>query len=347
MSRIDTAQNWISKTVESTYNTAESTGSNYSQVPTRNPFFVLPKLEKRSDADRAGQNAPSHLCNHYWSPGQYGFVDDVETDVPARLLRRALGGTVTDSLVASGVYSHEFAILPPQTGAILPSFGMASLLDAASFLLHGCMVERFKMSQQGDNRAQYEADIVNSGKFTNPHGLTSLPVLSTPACMDSFRTTVTYLDSDNTTTVNLGTLGTIIEWMVEHKNNIQTAKRRIGDTIQTVGSSGSGAHVRKMPRGKYQTTISMLIDFADLTYWTKSVQNEVLTNLKFTVIGPIISSTYRHEFEIIVPKFMFDSVDPGEDNGDAATPINVIPLQDPTTLGTIKARIQNGTATLV
>ena len=73
----------------------------------------------------------------------------------------------------------------------------------------------------------------------------------------------------------------------------------------------------------------------------------MLTNLKFTVIGPVISSTYRHEFEIIVPKFMFDSVDPGEDNGDAATPINVIPLQDPTTLGTIKARIQNATATLI
>lgn len=344
---ISAAQSWISKTVESTYNTAEGTGTNYSQVPTRNPFFILPKLEKRSDADRAGQNAASHLCNHYWSPGQYGFVDDAETDVPARLFRRALGGSVTDTLVSGTVYDHTFAILPPQTGSILPSFGVVSLLEAASFLLHGCMVDRFKVSQQGDNRAQYEADIVNSGKFTNPHGLTSLPVLATPACMDAFRTTVTYLDSDGITTVNLGSVGTIIEWMVEHRNNIQTAKRRIGDTIQTVGSSGSGAHVRRMPRGKYETSISMLIDFLDLSYWTKSVQNENLTNLKFTVIGPVIESTYRHEFEIIVPKFMFDSVDPGDDNGDAATPINVVALQDPTSLGTITGRIRNGSATLV
>lgn len=344
--RLDDAQHWISKTVESTYNTAESTGSNYSAVPTMNPFFVLPKLEKRSDAGKSGRNAPTHLCNHYWVPGQYGFADDAETDVPARLFRRALGGAVTDALVETGVYDHTFAILRPQVGSILPSFGMASLLDAASFLLHGCMVERFKLSQQGDNRAQYEADIVNSGKFTTPHGLTSLPELSAPACMDSFRTEITYTDTDSST-VNLHTVGTIIEWAVEHRNNIKTNKRRIGDTIQTVSTSGSGAHVRRMPRGRYETTISMLIDFLALTDWTKSVQNQVMTNLKFTVKGPTVGATSRHEFEIIVPRFSFEAVDPAEDDGDAATTLNVIPLEDTTTLGTITGRIRNGTATLV
>lgn len=345
--RVEDGKHWISKTIESPFNTADSTGTNYAQVPTSNPFFVLPKLEKRSDIGKSGHTAATHLCNHYWQPGQYGFADDAESDVPGRLLRRCLGGSVTDALVSSGVYDHTFPILQPQVGSILPSFGMASLLDAASFLLHGCMVERFKVSQQGDNRAQYEADIVNSGKFTNPHGLSSLPELATPACMDAFRTTVTYLDSDGTTTVNLGTAGTIIEWMVEHKNNIKTAKRRIGDTIQTVSTSGSGAHVRRMPRGKYETTISMLIDFLDLSYWTKSTQNEVMTNLKFTVVGPVIASTYRHEFEIIVPKFSFEVVDPAEDDGDAATTINVIPLEDPTSLGTITGRIRNNQATLL
>lgn len=345
--RVEDGKHWISKTIEGTYNTAESTGSNYVQVPTKNPFFVLPKLEKKSDAGKSGHTAPTHLCNHYWASGQYGFADDAETDVPGRLFRRALGGSVTDTLVASGVYDHTFAILPPQTGSILPSFGMASLLDTASFLLHGCMVESFKISQRGDERAQYEASIVNSGKFTTPHGLSSLPELVSPACMDAFRTEVSYLDSDNATTISLHTLGTIIEWMVEHKNNIKTAKRRIGDTIQTPSGGGAGAHVKRMPRGKYETSISLMIDFLSNADWVKSTINETMTNLKFKVVGPVISSTYRHEFEVIVPKFAFEAVDPTEDDGDAATTLNVIALEDPTSLGTITGRIRNATATLL
>lgn len=344
--RVEDGKHWISDALESTFNTAPSSGAAYSQVPTQAPFFVLPKLEKRSDAGKSGHTAPTHLCNHYWLPGKYGFKDDVETNAPARMFRRALGGAVTDTLVEAGVYDHTFAILQPQVGSILPSFGMVSLLDAASYLLHGCMVDRFKVSQKGDERAQFEAEIVQSGKFTSPHGLVSLPELVSPACMDSFRTVVTYVDTD-ASTVNLGTLGTLLEWMVEHTNNIKTNKRRVGDTIQTTGSSGSGAHVRRMPRGKYETSISMLIDFLDLSYWTKSVQNEILTNLKFKIVGPSIGATSRHEFEIIVPRFSFEAVDPSEDDGDAAMQINVIPLEDSVTLGTITGRVRNTVATLV
>jgi hypothetical protein len=345
--RLEDGKHWISDALEGTFNTAPSTGSAYSQVPTQKPFFLLPKLEKRSDAGKSGHTAPTHLCNHYWSPGQVGFGDDVETNTPARMFRRCLGGAVTDTLVEAGVYDHSFGILQPQIGSILPSFGVVSLMDAASYLLHGCMMERFKVSQKGDERAQYEGDIVNSGKFTNPHGLTSLPELVSPQCMDAYRTSVTYLDSDNTTTRDLTNLGKLIQWSVEHKNNIKTTKRRQGDPILTATSGGSGAYVRRMPRGKYETNIQLQLDFLDLSDWTKSTINEVMTNLKIKVVGPTIGSTSRHEFEIIVPKFSFEVVDPSDDDGDAATMINVIALEDPTTLGTITGRVRNTAATLV
>lgn len=349
--RIDDAKSWISKTVEGTFNTAESTGSNYEQVPTKNPTFILPKLEKLSDAGRSGHTAATHLCPHYWSPGKIGFSDDLETNTPARLARRGLGGSSTNTLVATGVYDHEFGILPPQTGSILPSFGVAGLLDAASFLMHGCMVDSFKISGGGDKRAQFESSIVNSGKFTNPHGLSSLPELADTPCMDSFRTVVTYLDSDGSTTINLTSVGKLIEWMVEHKNNIKTNKRREGDTIQTASSGGSGAHVRRMPRGKYETMASLKLDFLDLSDWAKSTKNEVMTNLKIKVVGPVFATVssvdYRHEFEIIIPKFSFETVDPDSDDDDAAVMVNVIPLEDPVTYGTMTMRVRNGNATLV
>ena len=344
--RTDSSQHWISKTLEGTYNTPESTGSNYSFVPTNDAFFLLPEMEKRNDAQRIGRNAASHVCNEYWKNSGYQLKDDIETGVPARLFRRALGGSVADTTVATGVYNHVFSILSPQVGSILPPFSMASLLGSASFLFAGMMVDRFKVSQKNSERAVYEADIVGSGKFTKPHGLSSLPALVTPPCMDGFRTVVTY-DDANDQPVDLSSAGTIIEWSVEHKNNIRQNKRRTGDTIQTVGTYGSAAHVKSMPRGRYTTDIMMMVDFVDLTDWQSSAENASFSNLTFKMVGPLIDATHRYEFEITVPFFSFEMVSPGSDAEDAATQIKVIPYQDPTTGGTITGRVKNATATLV
>ncbi len=346
--RLDSTQLWISKTLEASFNTPEASGANYSYLGSQNPVLILPRQEKVSDANRVGVNAATHLCPTYWSHPEVGVNDDVETDNPARLFKRCLSGAVTDTVVSAGaVWDHTFAILSPQVGDVLQSFNVASLLGAASYLLGGCMVERFKVSQKNADRVQFEADIVGSGKFTAPHGLTSLPAFVSPPCMDGFRTKIAYLDSDNVTTIDLGTLGKVIEWSVEHKNNIRRNKRRIGDTIQAPVTGSDAAHVRTMPRGKYETSIGMMVDFADLTDWQRSVKNAIMSNLKFTISGPIITGIYRHEFEIIVPKFSFESVEAGEDEGDAATSLNVIPLADPVTGGTITGRIRNNTATLV
>jgi hypothetical protein len=345
MSRVEFAQHWLSKTVEGTYNTAEPTGSNYEYVATRDPYFYLPKLEKLNDGDRLGVAAPTHLCNTYWSHCEFGVKDDLETSLPARLFRRALGGAVTDTVVtAAASWDHTFACLDRRIGDILPSFGWATKLGAADWLLHGVMVDRFKIFQAANaERVQYEADLVGSGKFTNPHGLTGLPALAALPCMDGFRTKIEYQDGG---TVDLSSLGKVVEWSIEHNNNIRRNRRRTGDTIQTV-STGSGAHVRKQPAAKYGTVISITLDFNDLTYWTKNVVNAQLTNLKFTVVGPIITGTDRHEVEVIVPSFGFEMVDPTDDDGDAAQQINIVAFEDPVSKGTITGRVRNATATLV
>lgn len=346
--RLRDSQSWISKTLESAYNTPESTGSNYEFIPTLNPFFALPVVEKVNDAQRIGRNAASHLCNTYWSHFEMSIEDDIETGVPARLFRRALGGAVTDTVVTSGqTWEHEFAMLNPQVGVNLPSFSVPVLLGAASFLFAGCRVDRFRVSQQNNERVRYQADIVGSGKFTTPHGLTSLPALATVPCMDGFRTEVTYVDPAGPTTINLGTAGTLMEWFVELNNGLRRNRRRVGDPVQTVGS-GSAAHVRGLPLGQERTTqIGMKLDFVDLTEWTAMTANTTYQDLTITVKGPVIESTNRHEFQIIVPSFAFEVVTPDEDEGDAAISVNVIPFEDSVSKGTITGRIQNATATLV
>jgi hypothetical protein len=346
--RLKDSQSWISKTLESSYNTPEATGSNYAFIPTQNPFFMLPSAEKVSDANRVGRNFASHLCATYWTHPEVGIQDDVETDVPARLFRRGLGGSVTDTVVSAGaVWDHTFPMLNPQIGVDLPSFSIATLLGAASYLFSGCRVDSYRVSQEGSNRVQYEAGIVGSGKFANPHGLTSLPGLAAPPCMDGHRTEVSYVDPA-AATVNLHTLGTLVSWFVELQNNLRRNKRRPGDPILTVGSNGAAAHVRSMPLGQERAVnIGLKLDFNDLTQWTNSIENATCTNLKFKVVGPIITGAYRHEFEIIVPSFSFEVVTPDEDEGDAAQTLNVIPFQDAVSAGAITGRIRNGVATLV
>ena len=349
--RLDNTQLAISKTCEPPFNTHETSSANYVDLPTTDGFFVLPKLEKVSNAVRVGRNAPTHLCNTYWSPAAISLKDDVQTGVPGNLFRRALGGSVQDTPVVAVVYDHEFAILPPQVGDVLPSFNIISVLGLADYLLAGLMVDKIKFSQKNAERVQYEANIVGSGRFVNPSGFgKAMPDQSDTPCMDGYRTIVRYTDVDGST-VNLSALGTVSEWMVEHDNKIRTNRRRDGDPIQTLPTGGSGAYVRKMPRGKYETKGQIVLDFNDLSYWLKSVKNEQLTNLTFSVRGPKIATVngvdYFHEFDIIVPLFGFDSPDTGEEEGDATTPIGIVCFEDPVTKGTLKGRIRNGVPTLV
>lgn len=343
--RTENTQIAISTLCETAFNTPKTSASDYEGLPTTEPFFILPRVEKVNDGSRVGRNAPTHLCNTYWSHSEVSIKDDVDTNVPAKLLRRALGGAVTTTQVQIGVYDHVFNILPPQVGDVLPSFNVVAILGAADFLLAGMMTDSIKFSQKNAERVQYEASLVGSGKFTNPSGITPFPAMAATPCMDGYKVDVKYTDSDGTTVVNLSTLGKVSEWMVEHKNNIRRDKRRAGDPVQTV-STGSAAHTRKQPRGKYETTAQITVDFNDLSDWTKSVKNEQLTNLSFLIPGPPIG-VYRHEFEIIVPLFTFDAPETGDDDGDATTPINIVCLEDPVTKGTLKARIRTNAATLV
>ena len=347
--RLDNTQVAISKTCEASFNTPEATAANYEWLPTTDPFFLLPKLEKTNDANRVGRNAASHQCNTYWSSSQVSVKDDLQTGAPARLLRRGLGGSVTDTLVTAGVYDHEFAILPPQIGDVLPSFNILAVLGAADFRLGGLMVNKFKISQKNAERVQHEFDIVGSGKFTNPSGITPFPTLGDTPCMDGHKTRIAYSDLNDQEYV-LSELGVVSEWMIEQDNKLRTNRRRIGDPVQSVtynGVTAEGAYVRKMPRGKYTTAGQLVLDFVDLTDWKRSVINQELVNLKILIPGPIITGAYRHEVELIIPRFNFDSPDTGSDEDDATTPINIVCLEDTVTRGTMKCRVRNASATLI
>ena len=56
---------YIQKTRESSYNTPETTGSNYLRAVTDNNVVFIPNPEKRNDLGRAGSEFATGQCNTY------------------------------------------------------------------------------------------------------------------------------------------------------------------------------------------------------------------------------------------------------------------------------------------
>jgi hypothetical protein len=139
---------------------------------------VLPQIEFINDAGVPGNGHEfaTTWCETYLSQPAFSFSDDINFGIAGRLALRALGGSVTTAQQGgTTAYKHSCNMLPVASGRQLPSFAMAAELGGASYLMNGMVVERFRISQNRADRPQYSADIVGSGKFTTPHGLTSLP----------------------------------------------------------------------------------------------------------------------------------------------------------------------------
>ena len=81
-------------------------------------------------------------------------------------------------------------------GDVLPSFNIVAILGASDFLLAGCMTDSIKFSQKNAERVQYEANLVGSGKFTNPSLITPFPAMANTPCMDGYKVEVKYTDAD-------------------------------------------------------------------------------------------------------------------------------------------------------
>lgn len=97
---------YVAKTRESSYNTAETTGSNYLRVVNDQTVVFIPNPEKRTDLGRAGTEFATTQCNTYWNATTIPVAGEVDfNSVMSRLWLRAVGGTVTDATVVTAAAS--------------------------------------------------------------------------------------------------------------------------------------------------------------------------------------------------------------------------------------------------
>lgn len=344
---------WVSKRKETSFNTPYTAGADFLSATSQNPIVLIPELEKTDDANRAGNASefPTAQCNQYWAPPAASFSDQANFDLFGRLALRAVGGAVTDSTVVSSVaFKHLANMLAKSVGLQYPSSTIISALGGASFLFPGCVVERFRLSQEGVQPVIAQFDMLGSGKHRSPHAVTSLPSVPTFSCLKP-KSFLEYTDDEDTR--DLAADCRVRSWFVEIVNNHAPADDRcIGDSTQDAGDyTASGgdsdaAYNSKLNRGNrvINAQIVILLD-STMPEWLKMAENTALTNITFGARGAELDGTgpTYESLKVIIPNGKFASIQEQDSNGKAALVLNFKAFYDATAIGA-RVEVVNGTA---
>lgn len=344
------AELWVSILPEVAFNTGYTLAAEFQKMATNAPIVLLPNYDFTNDAGKPGNGnefATFQCLKNVQHPA-FSFSEEINPEMPGRLMLRALGGTVTPTLLAGTAYKHVAGMLPVASGRQLPSSTVITKLAAADVIWPGVVVDRFKMSQNRADTPIWEADMVGSGKFATPNGVASLPASATGiACLDGNSSLVQWTDAGGLRdfTLNDG----YRNWSIEVVNNSKLNDRLAGDptlslTYETVTVTPS--HVRRILRGDRVINASITIPLnSTKVEWEKYTIGQQLTDVIFAGRGAVISGAHRYMMQFTIPKARIASIIPGEDDGDAVITINLLPFWDTVSGSALIAQVNNTTTT--
>jgi hypothetical protein len=332
---------------ETAYNTIFSTAPDYEPIITKTAFYVLPQMEKTDDAGRIGNGTEfaTYICNSYWSHPAVNINDDVNVDAAGRLLLRALGGPVVDTAAGTGT-KHSAAMLPVAAGRQLPSSDFLSTLGGADFILAGMCVERYRLSQNRADVPQYSCDLIGSGKYVRPSAITLTGSAATIQCLTGNDVVLAWTDSGGRKTITAQGCR-VRSWFVEIVNNLKQNDRCAGDPQLAEGTCAPAGYVRKLLRGSRAVTAQIVITLdSTVPEWIQMACNEILTDLTFTVNGPVIGAgPTKNSLEVVIPKSTIRATTSGDDNDDAVIALDFVAMYDPSTGGAATGSCTNSIAT--
>jgi len=179
---------------------------------------------------------------------------------------------------------------------------------------------------------------------TTPGAVTLPTSADILTCLDGNQTVINWTDSDGLQTFTGAGCG-VRSSRIEVANNTKLNDRCPGDSTLTITDGArttNPAYVGKMRHGARSVSarIVMALDGAIPDWYTFAV-NDVLTDVTFQYRGAIIASSFRYMLSLIMPKARVTSIEPIEDDGDAAMAINLTGFWDSATGTALKAEVQN------
>jgi hypothetical protein len=255
--------------------------------------------------------------------------------------------------VAAAAFKYSAPMLPGSSGLELPYFTVLDDIpgSGADFLHAGCVVDQMTMSQEGNNPIQMAFQIIGTGKHRSPHAVTSLPSLTSFACLKA-NAVLEYTDA-TPTLVDLTTGCRVRSWSISLANNHAPQDSRcIGDLTQDVndytasGGASDAAYLSKIEHGDRTVTASITLELdSTLAEQVQMAENETLTNVTFGAVGAELDGagpTYE-TLKLIIPSATFSSVVQVDSNGKAAVTLTFQPITGGTSI--LTAEVVNGQST--
>lgn len=129
----------------------------------------MPDFESIDDSDQVGDGSEfaKNVRNYYLQQPNFPFNGKVNCESMARILRRFLGGTVTDTLVATGVYDHAIIMQKASGGTnpgIVPQLSTVPVLLGGNDMIWSSMaVDSFSITQQLAGEPRFSSQLIGTG----------------------------------------------------------------------------------------------------------------------------------------------------------------------------------------
>jgi hypothetical protein len=125
----------------------------------------IPNPETVSDEDQVGDGTEfaKDVRLYYWGQTPLTIQCKLNTELAAILTKRFLAGTVTDSLVATGVYDHV-ALMQTRVQGILPQGStIAAPLGGSDFIHSSMFVNSIQIQQALAGEPTFQAELMGTG----------------------------------------------------------------------------------------------------------------------------------------------------------------------------------------
>lgn len=360
----------ISTSPEASYNTMRvgSADTYYGMLTTTRSIYI-PDKEKLDDTGKigTGREFPTEQRSGYITPPSLEISEELNIDLAALFLRRALGGPDTvgsDIEPTLGFYNHTFGMLPNNTaaGRQLPSSTVLWSLGGADYMWGGVVVDQFRVDQNNSGVPTWTATLVGSGVNRRLRYLTangqlavngtnayngpypgplnneyppSFPAPITQRYMLGAETKVQFNDGSNYIITNAQRLKT---FSLTLNNSHRTDDRRPGDPRLTSTNPREGHYINRMLHGDRSVAAEMTVMLDDtLREFADAYNDTEITSFKYTARGNFLkkattpfteSATNQGELELILAKSFFRGIRGADDNGDAIITISIFPVDD-------------------
>lgn len=377
----------ISTLPEASYN-AIRTGSTdtYLGLLTTGRAFYIPDKDKLDDTGKVGtgREFPTEQRSNYVTVPSLEISEELNIDIAAILLRRAMGGadvvtTVTET--GATIRDHTWGLDLSGTTRQLPSSSMVWAIGGADYIWGGIVVETFTINQTNSDIPQMTAGLIGSGLFKRIRNLTANGQLAVngsnvytgPYAGASgseypptfpFPTQQRYMIGAETEllfTPNGGALYSVTGsgqrmkgYSMTLTNNHRTDDRRPGDPRVDSAQPRAGHYVNRMNHGDRTMAAEMTIMLDDtLTEFYHAYNDQIIDAFTYKARGGFLlntlgtaETTKQSEFETVFPKCYFRGVRGSDDSGDAVLTISIFPVDNGST-GPMVARIRNNTAATI